>query len=115
MSTPIESYDAAIATYEADGGEAAISLLEKILEETPDFALAHSSLAVLYSREGNHDEAMRHAQEVCNIEPDDYLSYVSLSIIARKADLKSAAEEAMSISMQKQWEARMKEQEEAEG
>jgi FkbM family methyltransferase len=49
----------------------AIGLLERALSKTPDFALAHNDLAVLYYHEGQTDRSYSHYKEAVRIEPDN--------------------------------------------
>jgi len=105
MATLDQRYDDAIALSDADKPDEAVAALEEILREDPSHALAHTALSVLYGRLDRHHDAVHHAEEVCRLEPDDPLSYISKSIVCRKAGDNTGAEEAMALAMRKQWES----------
>ncbi len=69
----------------------------------PDYALAHAGLSVFYGKLGRHDEAVEHAQKVCQLEPEDPFSYMALSLTCQRAGRNADAEQAMSTAMEKQW------------
>jgi len=101
-----ERYDEAIKFQQEGNLEQAVNLLEQIIAEAPDYALAHSALAVFYGKLGRHDDAVRHAEKVCELEPDDPFSYMAKSMICQKAGQNAEAEKAMMQAMEKQWAAR---------
>jgi Flp pilus assembly protein TadD len=94
MPSVDESYDQAIALQEKGDLDAAIAKLESILAESPDHALSHSALSVFYGKLERFDEAVEHAQRVCQIEPDDPFSFVAMSLICQKAGRLAEAEDA---------------------
>lgn len=73
----------------------AIAKLNELIAADPQFALAHSALAVLYGRVGKHPEAVKHAQLVCELEPKDPFSFTALSVTCQRAGLIPQAEDAM--------------------
>jgi Flp pilus assembly protein TadD len=87
-------YDEAIALQEKGELQAAIDKLEAALVENPDHALSHSALSVYLGRLQRFDEAVEHAQRVCQLDPDDSFSFVALSLICQKAGRLAEAEEA---------------------
>ncbi|MCS7304704.1 MAG: tetratricopeptide repeat protein [Thermoguttaceae bacterium] len=95
MPTSVEMYDEAIQLQEAGQIEAAIEKLRQLLEQDPQYALAHAALSVFYGKLAKYDEAVHHAQKVCELEPEDPFSYVALSLICQKAGRLSQAEHAM--------------------
>ena len=55
-----------------DGQEqAAIGVLEKLLCQSPDFALAHNDLGVLYFGDGQKVKALKHYQEATGLQPEN--------------------------------------------
>jgi Flp pilus assembly protein TadD len=74
--------------------------------DEPSYALAHTALSVFYGRLGRHEEAVAHGRKVCELEPDDPFSFVSLSIVCQKAGRNAEAEEAMRFALEKQWALR---------
>ena len=59
------------------------------------FALAHSALAVVLGRLGRHEEAIRHGQQVCELEPNEPFSFTALSVTYQRAGRIPEAEDAM--------------------
>jgi tetratricopeptide (TPR) repeat protein len=87
----------------------AVAKFEEALALEPDYALAHSALAVVLQRMDKHDEALKHAKKVCELEPDDPFSFTALSVTFQRAyagtnnmEYIQLAEEAMEKSRQLQ-------------
>ena len=99
-------YDEAIAIQHAGDLEGAIGRLDALLDADPKYALAHSALSLFYSRLGKYDEAIRHGQKVCELEPDDPFSFIALSLVCQQAGLIPEAERAMIQARQAQVTAR---------
>lgn len=78
-------YDEADKLKDAGKLDEAAAKLGEALAEDPKFALAHSALAVVLQRLGRHDEAIQHAQQVCQLEPDDPFSFTALSVTFQRA------------------------------
>lgn len=76
----------------------AIASLESLVAENPDFALAHSALAAWCTRLERHEEAVRHARRVCELEPRDPFSYTALSVACMRAGRIAEAEDALARS-----------------
>lgn len=105
MPTPLELYNEATRLREEGDLEGAERKLNEALEADPDYALAHSALAVVLQKLDRHDEAIIHAQCVCKLQPSDPFSYTALSVTYQRAfagtgDMKyiPMAEEAMERS-----------------
>ncbi|MGI9177296.1 MAG: tetratricopeptide repeat protein [Pirellulales bacterium] len=83
-----------------DGGDlaGAVSLLEAVVAEDADFALAHSALAAWCTRLERHPDAVRHARRVVELEPRDPFSYTALSVACMRAGLIPEAEDALARS-----------------
>jgi Flp pilus assembly protein TadD len=58
---------------------------EEALQVDETYALAHLALAVVCGKLGEHDEAVRHAQRACELEPNDAFSYTALSVTYQRA------------------------------
>lgn len=58
----------------------AAAKLHEALALDPGYALAHSALAVLYGKLGQHDAAIRHGLKVVELAPDDAFSYTAMSV-----------------------------------
>lgn len=108
MPTAEERYDEAIALKEAGKLDEAVAKLEELAEDEPQYALAHAGLSVFYSRLERHDEAVQYAQKVCELEPDDPFSFMSMSLVCQKGGRMAEAEQALTQAMEKQWAARRK-------
>lgn len=106
MSSIEERYDEAIKLQQSGALEQALGVLEQLVAEAPDYALAHAALSVFYGKLGRHDDAVRHAETVCQLEPEDPFSFMAKSMICQKAGRTAEAEQAMMQAMEKQWAAR---------
>jgi Flp pilus assembly protein TadD len=73
----------------------AAAALERLVEQDPRYALAHSALAVIYGRLKRHDDAVRHGLKVCELEPDEPFSFTALSVTFQRAGKIPEAEDAM--------------------
>ncbi len=106
MPTVEARYDEAIALKDAGNLDEAVAKLEKLVEDEPAYALAHAGLSVFYSKLDRHDQAVHHAQKVCELDANDPFSFMSLSLICQKAGRIAEAEQALTQAMEKQWAAR---------
>jgi tetratricopeptide (TPR) repeat protein len=62
-----------------------IAKLQEILAQDESHVLAHLTLAVVYGRAGKHEEAVRHGQRACEIEPTDPFNFTALSVTYQRA------------------------------
>ncbi|HCK41859.1 MAG: scaffolding protein [Planctomycetaceae bacterium] len=85
MSDVVELYDAADKLKEAGQLEEAVKKLHEALAIDSQYALAHSALAVIQQRLGKHEEAVQHALQVCQLEPNDPFSYTAMSVTYQRA------------------------------
>ena len=95
MPTNEEMYSEAETLKDADKLDEAAAKLREIVEQDEGYALAHSALAVLYGKLDRHDDAIRHGQIVCELEPDDAFSFTALSVTCQRAGRIAEAEDAM--------------------
>jgi len=105
MPTADQTYDEAVALQERGELEQAIAKLGGLLREQPDHALAHAAMSVWCGKVERFDEAVAHAQRVCELEPEDPFSFVALSLICQKAGRISEAEEAGMHARRMQFQA----------
>jgi len=63
----------------------AVAKLSEALALDESYALAHSALAVVLQRLGQHEEAIKHAQRVTELEPNDPFSFTALSVTYQRA------------------------------
>ena len=85
MSDPVQLYDEADKLKDEGKLDEAVAKLNESLQADPNYALAHSALAVVLQRLGRHDEAIEHARRVCEIEPNDPFSFTALSVTYQRA------------------------------
>ena len=65
--------------------EEAIAGLTGILDEDADFVLAHLALARVYTKTGQHELAIEHAEKACKLEPSDSFNFTALSVTYQRA------------------------------
>jgi len=98
MASREERYEAAEALKNAGNLADAVTALEGVVADHPDFALAHSALAAWCTRLERHDEAIKHARRVCELEPKDPFSYTALSVACMRGGRIAEAEDALARS-----------------
>lgn len=83
-----------------DGGDlaGAVALMEALVADEPDFALAHSALSAWCIRLERYQEAVRHARRVVELEPSDPFSFTALSVACMRAGMIPEAEDALARS-----------------
>ena len=102
MPTKEEMYDEAIELQQGGNLKEAVDKLHALLEQEPDYALAHSALSVFYDKLERPDEAVEHARKVCELEPEDPFSFMAMSLICQKVGRLQEAEEALMQARQAQ-------------
>jgi Flp pilus assembly protein TadD len=98
MTTREERYEAAEALKNAGDLPGAVAALEAVVAVDSDYALAHSALAAWCTRLERHEEAIRHARRVCELEPADPFSFTALSVACMRGGRIAEAEEALARS-----------------
>ena len=98
MESRDDRYAAAERCKDAGDLAGAVGMLEALVAEHPDFALAHSALAAWCTRLERHPDAVRHARRVVELEPQDPFSYTALSVACMRAGLIPEAEDALARS-----------------
>jgi predicted Zn-dependent protease len=88
-------YDEADKLKDAGKLDEAAAKLAELLKADPNYALAHSALAVIYTRLKQHDAAIQHGVKVCELEPNDPFSFTALSVTYQRAGKILEAEDAM--------------------
>jgi Flp pilus assembly protein TadD len=63
----------------------ALEKFQELVAQQPDHALAHATLAVALGKAGRHEDAITHAQRVCELEPRDPFSFTALSVTLQRA------------------------------
>lgn len=95
MPTKESLYDEAVKIYEQGDLEGAVGKLQELLKQDDAYALAHAALSVFYSKLDKQDEAIAHADKVCELEPKDPFSFIAKSLVCQKAGRIPEAERAM--------------------
>ena len=95
MATSEQMYDEADKLKDAGKSEEAVAKLNELLAQDPAYALAHSALAVIYTRLRRHEDAIKHAVRTCELEPNDAFSFTALSVTYQRAGKIPEAEDAM--------------------
>jgi Flp pilus assembly protein TadD len=102
MPTPDELYDQAVDLRDQGDKPGAVAKLNEAVELDPNFAIGHGMLAKLCADLALSDEAIKHAQRVVELEPDDTFSYTALSVIYQRCGKIPEAEEAKARAFAKQ-------------
>jgi Tfp pilus assembly protein PilF len=85
MPTVLEMYCETEKLMEEGKDEEAIAKLNELLGQDESYTLAHLALAKLYGKVGKPEEAVRHGERACELEPDDSLNFTFLSETYRSA------------------------------
>jgi tetratricopeptide (TPR) repeat protein len=84
MANAVELYDQADKLKDEGKLEEAVVKFKESLAADPSYALAHAALAVVEQKLGHHEEAVKHAQKVCELAPDDPFSFTALSVTLQR-------------------------------
>ena len=63
----------------------AIEGLSSIVEQDDSFVLAHLALARVFTKTGQHQEAIEHGEKACELEPSDPFNFTALSVTYQRA------------------------------
>ncbi len=63
----------------------AVAKLHEALAMDGNYALAHAALAVVYTKLGQHEEAIKHGLKVVELEPNEPFSYTAMSVTYQRA------------------------------
>lgn len=96
--TRTERYAAAEKLKDDGDLAGAVTAMEAIVADEPDYALAYSALGAWCTRLERHTEAVQHARRACELEPNDPFSYTALSVACMRAGMIPEAEDALARS-----------------
>lgn len=65
--------------------EESIAKLNELLQQDESHVLSHLTLAVVYGKVGKHDEAVKHAQRACELDPTDAFNFTAASVCFQRA------------------------------
>lgn len=85
MSDIHAAYSEVEKLIDAENYEDAIVGLTKIVEQDDSFVLAHLALARVYTKTGQHAEAIAHGEKACELEPNDAFNFTALSVTYQRA------------------------------
>jgi tetratricopeptide (TPR) repeat protein len=63
----------------------AIEGLQQIVADDETFVLGHLALARVFTKTGQHHEAIRHGERACELEPTDPFNFTALSVTYQRA------------------------------
>ncbi|MEL6106386.1 MAG: tetratricopeptide repeat protein [Planctomycetota bacterium] len=63
----------------------AIEGLTAIAADDDSFVLAHLALARVYTKTGQHAEAIAHGEKACELEPEDSFNFTAMSVTYQRA------------------------------
>lgn len=76
----------------------AVEALEALVADWPDYALAYAALGAWCTRLDRHEDAVRYARRVCELEPHDPFSFTALSVACQRGGRIAEAEDALARS-----------------
>lgn len=85
MPTTDELYREAETLKDAGQYEESIAKCDEILAQDPNHVLSHLTLAVLYGKVGQHENAVKHAEQACKIDSADAFNFTALSVTYQRA------------------------------
>jgi tetratricopeptide (TPR) repeat protein len=85
MPDVVTLYDEATRLKNEGRLDDAAAKLKEAVAVDDTYALAHSALAVVLQRQGQHEEAIAHARRVTELEPSDPFSFTALSVTYQRA------------------------------
>ena len=63
----------------------AIVKLHELLALDEKHTLSHLALAVIYGKIGQHEEAVKHGQRACELEPNEPFNFTAMSVTFQRA------------------------------
>lgn len=88
-------YDDAIKLKDEGNVDQAIAKMQELVAQDDTYALAHSALAKMLTDKGDHQQAIKHAVRVTELEPNDPFSFTALSVTYQRGGFIPEAEDAL--------------------
>ncbi len=85
MSDIHSQYNAVEKLIDEERFSEAIDGLKEIVAQDETFVLAHLALARVYTKTGQHAEAITHGEKACELEPTDPFNFTALSVTYQRA------------------------------
>ena len=85
MSDLHTKYNAVEKLIDQENFDEAIAGLNEIVAEDETFVLAHLALGRVYTKTGQHELAIKHAEKACELEPNDSFNFTALSVTYQRA------------------------------
>ena len=85
MSTPKELYNEAEKLKDDGKHDEAIEKLKEVLEQDESHVLSHLALAVVLGKVGEHEQAVKHGQRACELDPEDPFNFTAMSVTFQRA------------------------------
>ena len=85
MATVEELYAEAEKLKDDGKYDESVAKLNEALAEDADHVLAHLTLAVVLGRLDRHEDAIKHGQRACELEPNDPFNFTAMSVTFQRA------------------------------
>ena len=98
MSDVAALYKEAFGAFTRGENDEAVAGFQKVIETSPEFALAYQGLAEVYGRLDRLDQAIDAIQKAIELEPDESLYHTSLSRFLQRQGRIPEAEAAAAVA-----------------
>ena len=85
MSDITAKYNAAEKLIDDEKFEEAIAALKECVAEDESHVITHLALARVYTKTGDHEDAIKHGVRACELEPTDSFNFTALSVTYQRA------------------------------
>ena len=85
MSTAKELYNEAEKLKDDGKYDEAVAKLKEVLEQDESHVLSHLALAVVLGKLGEHEQAVKHGQRACELDPKDPFNFTAMSVTYQRA------------------------------
>ena len=85
MPSVLDLYNEAEKLKDEGQDEEAIAKLNELLTQDESYTLAHLALAVLFGKVGKPEDAVRHGQRACELEPNESFNFTAMSVTYQRA------------------------------